>query len=381
MKIGLFEAGLPNCEHDAGSTATVELCILAQEAGYKLEYIYTGENPWGRTDDLENNNIPYSQISIVDSEQKIKFLKQKKFDVALISRPGPAIEWLYACEAKGLPIIYFGHDIHYIRQTRGNSFLTEDKQIKPRDIKLMQITEQNIWKRAASVIYPSAQEASIVNVFCKKNHALEMPIYDLLSASENFKNHKFVPAKTEVNSLLFVGGQHHTPNYDAIVWFSKEVLPYLEIEFTLNIVGDWSDSGKKDILKNWNLSAKNNQKIEFLGRLGQAELYNIYKQADLVIAPLRYGAGIKRKVVESFAFAKPLLGTEISFEGIELPDEIAKNFLSEVNGKSYADKITKLLNVDLASTQGEIVDFSENIIAKYSDNYRKKILEKALSFI
>ena len=39
--------------------------------------------------------------------------------------------------------------------------------------------------------------------------------------------------------------------------------------------------------------------------------------------PLRYGAGIKGKVLESFAHGLPCVMSEVAAEGLELPEDLA----------------------------------------------------------
>ena len=84
MKIGFFEAGLPNYDHDAGSTAVIELCSLIQSMGHVLDYFYTGDNPWGRESDLAARHISFSRLPLADVASKTDFLRQKNIDMAII---------------------------------------------------------------------------------------------------------------------------------------------------------------------------------------------------------------------------------------------------------------------------------------------------------
>jgi glycosyltransferase involved in cell wall biosynthesis len=380
MKIGLFEAGLPNCSYDAGSTAIIELCTLALSMGHEIEYIYTGDNVWGRTEDLTNNKIPFCQIATRDNKIKLDFLKNKNLDVTIISRPGTTIEWLYVCEEANIPVIYFGHDIHYERLKLGNNFLPIEKQVSVRDIRIMQTLEYNIWKKCDVLLYPSKKECDVINEYCKKDSALEMPLYDIeIACEEFFKSNADVPKIA--NSLLFVGGSHHMPNADAMIWFAKDVLQKIKSNISLSIVGDWQNSIKNEIIKFWNINKSENQKLEFCGRIWQDDLYNKYRSSALVIAPLRFGAGVKRKVVESIAFRCPILGTEISFEGLDIQPQLAESIVSQIDPEIYAKKLDSLLNLEYKNISGEIEKFAKKIVTKYSKNYRKKILEKSFSMI
>lgn len=48
-----------------------------------------------------------------------------------------------------------------------------------------------------------------------------------------------------------------------------------------------------------------------------------FDRVRLTVAPLRYGAGLKAKVVESLAAGVPCIGTPAAFEGMELPPAFA----------------------------------------------------------
>jgi len=371
MRIGLFEAGLPNCDHDAGSTAIVELCALAQSMGHVAEYFYTGHNTWGRSDDLAALHIPCHAVS----GDKQHLLQHHRLDAALISRPGPAAEWLHACTSVQLPIIYFGHDIHHMRLARGNAFLTG--QMSARNIKAMEVLEHHIWKSAAAVIYPSREECETVENYCKKNHALEMPIYDLEAASMHFRQTP-ESAKQSGTHLLFVGGAHHLPNHDAMLWFARDILPHLPTGFSLSIAGDWPEKIRAEIDALWHASAQENQTVIFTGRLEQTRLYQLYQGADLVLAPLRFGAGVKRKVAEALAFECPVLGTHIAFEGIDLPPSLAA-LRAETVDDDYARNLLALLTH--TGLQIPLAEFSRTLTRKYSQATRKQILEKAFALL
>lgn len=380
MKIAVFEAGLPNSGHDAGSTAIVELCALATEMGHDVQYVYTGDNAWGRTHDLLAGNIPFIRFSEAGNAAKSGFIKKSAIDVALISRPGPAAQWLPVCGNDNIPVVYFGHDIHHVRMALGNEFLSGSMQASTKNINIMRIMEQNIWRKSAAVIYPLEEECDIVQNYCGKNHALAMPIYDLSLAYENFCKAPDAGKDGGLAQLLFVGGAHHMPNHDGVMWFAAEVMPHIKQEFALNIIGAWPEKIRAEIIKTWNENAGEKQLINFCGLVPQEELYVLYKQAKLVIAPLRFGAGVKRKVVEALAFRLPVVGTGISFEGVSL-GAFGEYFLCETDGKKFAAKIQLLLNSDSLDIKDSIEKFAAGLVEKYSNSYRSKVLEKALGFI
>ncbi len=374
MKIGLFESGLPNFANDAGSTAIIELCDLAQKLGHNIEYIYSGENPWGREDDLVERGI--NVIKNVDG--KLDFLITKQYDVAIISRPGPAAQWLNDCEKASLPIIYFGHDIHHIRLSKGNDYLTLDNEKTNKiDLLAIAVLEKNIWKRVNLTIYPSDLEAKIVNSYCGAEKAISMPIYDMHKARLEYDFYcKQVDKKaiTGKMNLLFLGGYNHKPNYDGINWFIKQVCPLIKNDFELNIIGSWPENVKRQLVG----SIKN---INFLGVISQDDLYENYRNCSLAIAPLRYGAGVKRKVVEALSFEIPIISTEVGFEGIKIPEALKGNLCVDLDGYKYANVVDEIFNSKTHLLNRQLKEFSSKIISIYSYEHRKKQLEKALSCV
>ncbi|KQQ14826.1 hypothetical protein ASF53_08340 [Methylobacterium sp. Leaf123] len=55
--------------------------------------------------------------------------------------------------------------------------------------------------------------------------------------------------------------------------------------------------------------------VRLLGYLDRLE--DFYAQADLVVAPMLMGSGLKMKVGEALSFGRPVVGTEIGLEGFE----------------------------------------------------------------
>lgn len=110
--------------------------------------------------------------------------------------------------------------------------------------------------------------------------------------------------------LLFVGNLSHPPNHDGLDWFVRECLPLLFQHcpaVKLQVVGVlWS-------LESLHLPAA---QITVLGKVTDAELAICYQQARVVIAPLRFGAGVKGKVIEALAHGVPVVTTSFGVEGV-----------------------------------------------------------------
>lgn len=115
--------------------------------------------------------------------------------------------------------------------------------------------------------------------------------------------------------FLFIGNFKHKPNADAVMVLKKEVWPHLrKLQPTaqMHIFGAYPEQ------KHLQLS---NPSEKFLVH-GRAESATVAMQsARVLLAPLRFGAGLKGKLVEAMQNACPSVTTSVGAEGIGKPDD------------------------------------------------------------
>ena len=122
-----------------------------------------------------------------------------------------------------------------------------------------------------------------------------------------FRKNKYDAKERE--GILFIGGFSHAPNVDAALWFGKEIYPEIlkRQNITFYIVG----SNAPDEVKNLNTTG-----IKYKGFVSEHELCDLYQKVRIVVVPLRYGAGIKGKVVDAMYQEVPIISTSVGIEGI-----------------------------------------------------------------
>ncbi|MEM6302969.1 MAG: glycosyltransferase family 4 protein, partial [Pseudomonadota bacterium] len=124
----------------------------------------------------------------------------------------------------------------------------------------------------------------------------------------------YSPAREQ--SLIFVGGYNHPPNVDAANWLVDEVMPSLRERLDaprLHLVG----SNPPDAVQS--LACAD---VTVHGYLSDAALDALYREAAVAVVPLRFGAGIKGKVIEAITQGLPLVTTTIGAEGIPAAKEV-----------------------------------------------------------
>src|SRR5699024_6752492 len=93
--------------------------------------------------------------------------------------------------------------------------------------------------------------------------------------------------------LLFVGQFRHQPNVDGMIWFLQTIFAKLlemNPDVTCTIVGSHPPSSIRSF---------QSENVKITGYVSDQVLAEQYRTTRLVIAPLRFGAGAKGKVVEA----------------------------------------------------------------------------------
>jgi glycosyltransferase involved in cell wall biosynthesis len=118
------------------------------------------------------------------------------------------------------------------------------------------------------------------------------------------------PLPPQGQTMLFVGNFAHSPNRDGVRWFLENCLPMIKQvnpAVKLVIAGALADAA---------IFAWQSAEVEVVGKVSDAQLTRLYEQARVVIAPLRFGAGVKGKVIEALAHGTPVVTTRFGVEGV-----------------------------------------------------------------
>jgi sugar transferase (PEP-CTERM/EpsH1 system associated) len=145
-------------------------------------------------------------------------------------------------------------------------------------------------------------------------------------------------------TLLFTGNMNYAPNVDAVIYFTKEVLPIIKNKFPdVRFV----IAGQKPVSSVQELASES---IEVTGFVQEISFY--YQNASLVVAPLRFGAGTQNKVLEALAMGVPVVCSNIGFSGLNI--QSGEGAFCETNAIDFAQRVISLLeDANLRKTTGE----------------------------
>lgn len=286
----------------------------------------------------------------------------KNIDYFLLVRPNVSIKYIDEIKKyKNIKILYYGQDLHFLREQRDYE-LTKNKKSLKNSNKYKKM-EEKIIKEAKMSYFPSVVEKEIAKSLVPKSNVEVVPVY--MYKTDNEPN--ILPYE-ERKDLLFIGGFKHKPNVDGVLWFIDEVFDKIKKEIPnvkFNIVGS---NPNGEILK---LQSEN---INVLGFVSDEELSNLYKSTRVVVAPLRFGAGMKGKVVEALYNKCPIVTTSIGAEGI---NNLNNAITIADDAKTFAKKVVELyLNKELnEKNSNNSFKIIEN---QFSDKIMQEVLQKGV---
>ena len=168
----------------------------------------------------------------------------------------------------------------------------------------MEAIERKVWHAVDVTLYPSQEEANQVKQLDPSVDARPLVPF----CFDDFRTLRTPPAS---RSIIFVAGFAHPPNVDAAIWLVHEILPLVRREVpdaSLRIVGSNPTAAVKDLATDF---------VQVTGYVTSEKLEIIYSEARASVVPLRFGAGLKLKVVEAIHEGVPLVTTPVGAQGLE----------------------------------------------------------------
>ncbi|MCB0396231.1 MAG: glycosyltransferase [Flavobacteriales bacterium] len=136
--------------------------------------------------------------------------------------------------------------------------------------------------------------------------------------------------------VLYIGSLWWEPNIDGLCWFIENIWPQIvskDPEVTLWVIGKTKDQRLKEVVAG-------KKGVVIKGFVD--DLTPVYAAARLAIVPLRFGSGMKVKVLNFLYRGLPVVTTTIGTEGIELQNN--KDVIIPEGDEDWSRQILKLVN-------------------------------------
>jgi GT2 family glycosyltransferase/SAM-dependent methyltransferase len=331
---------VPQPDRDAGSRATWHLISLLVSEGCRVKF-------WPENLYYDPDYTPALQqqgVEVIHGGAYVgrfgEWVAENGcyLDAVVLNRPHVSVGFIDDVRRHTrATVIYYGHDIHHLR-------MIEQLRIAPDDatrdnLDRIRAMEHEMWTRSDVILYPSRDETRHVDAWLRERGlpavAQTVPLY----AYEAFDDDATANL-AERRGLLFVAGFAHAPNVDGALWFASEVFPRVKAvlpDARLRLVG----SNPTDAVL-----ALRSDDIEVTGYVTDAQLAAYYRASRLAVAPLRFGGGMKGKVLESMRFGLPCVTTAAGAQGLQ--DAGSVLLVADVAdvADDYAAQIIRLMTDD-----------------------------------
>lgn len=296
-----IDESVPTPDRDAGSNAAFQHMLALQAQGYKV--IFVPADNMARIDPytamLEKHGIECPHHPWFFSVEEVFRKQAVQADLVYIHRFINATKYMGLIR-RYLPVaqvLYCVADLHFLRMQR-EAELAGDPA-KAEAALRMRRDELAMIAAADCTIVHSAAEAALLRK--------TLPEAGIAIVPWTIRARPTPIAFDERMGAAFVGGFRHPPNTDAVTWMGTELRPLID-DVPISIYG--ADANEEV----WRQDSGTFRVVGHVPDLAAA-----LHQHRCTIAPLRFGAGIKGKVLDSFAHGLPCVMTPIAAEGLELP--------------------------------------------------------------
>ena len=325
MHVLVIDHKVPLPDRDAGSLRMLHLLSLLVDIGCRVTFIpdnLAGVQPY--TENLQKLGIEVLH-GPVDVGLEIASIGPY-LQLAILSRPVVAARYadIVREHAQDATLAYDTVDLHFVREER-RAALGDGNTVKAATLRELEL---GLVRGADVTITVTDEEREIVVAHVPDARVVVIPVVNAIAET--------VEPPAERAGVLFVGGFEHPPNAGAVLALVRDVMPIVWRELgpvAVRIVGS---QPPPEIL------ALAGPDVEVAGWV--KDLAPLYAQSRVMVAPLRYGAGLKGKVTQSLAAGLPVVTTPIGAEGLDAVD--GRDMLIATDPADLAGAIVKLLGDD-----------------------------------
>ena len=296
----------PEPQSSAAGGRMLQLISIFKELDYAITFASTALN-LDYSENLSLLDIKTAQIHLNDVSFNV-FCKNLNPTAVLFDRflTEEQFGWRVAEVCPAALRILDTEDLHSLRLTRqkaikeGKIFCTDD--LLQSDVAKREIA--SIYRCDLSLMVSEFEMDLLKNVFCVPAFLIYyLPIFakEIIVNDIDFNNRQ---------DFVFIGNFLHEPNFDAIKYLYDHIWDGIQKRLPTAKMNVYGAYPMQKVLQ------MNNPKKNFYvhGRAENAK--DVIEKAKVLLAPLRFGAGIKGKLLEAMQFGTPTITTLVGAESM-----------------------------------------------------------------
>jgi len=260
--------------------------------------------------DLESLNVQVVEILLNHSSFDF-FVKDLNPEVVLFDRfmTEEQFGWRITENCPDALRILDTEDLHFLRKTRQQSI--SSSSVSANDFDLNDIAKReiaSIYRSDLSLIISEAELKILIDTF-KIDCSLLLYLPFMLDLNENSeqKQHSSFSERTD---FVSIGNFLHPPNSDAIFYLKNDIWPLIKSQLpqaNLHVYGAYDTQA---------IRSMHNKKDGFLLHGYVEDAFEVVNSSRVLLAPLRFGAGLKGKLILAMQCGTPAAMSTIAAEGM-----------------------------------------------------------------
>jgi glycosyltransferase involved in cell wall biosynthesis len=299
----------PEPKSSAAGSRILQLIELFQNFDYNVHFVSSAKRT-EKTFDLESIDVSTDSVALNDSSFD-DFNINLKPDVVLFDRfmTEEQFGWRVAQFCPFALRILDTEDFHGLRKGRQTAF--EQKE----EFSLAKLQNDTTKREVASIyrcdlsLMISQAEIDILTQDLKIDKQLLHYLPFVLDANK-VMDYNQLPRFNERQHFVTIGNFRHPPNFDAVVYLKEDIWPRIRKtlpEAVLHIYGAYASKKVEQL---------HNDKEGFLIKGFAEDVNEVMQKARVCLAPLRFGAGLKGKLMDAMQNGIPCVMTSIAAEGM-----------------------------------------------------------------
>ncbi len=333
----------PEPASSAAGSRMMQLIRLFQNDGWEITFVSAAAES-EHAADLKSKGIGTASIQLNNSSFD-RFIQKLTPGAVVFDRfmTEEQFGWRVAEYCPGALRILDTEDLHCLRTARQKAWKS-GCEFKP-ELLLNEETAKreiaSILRCDLSLIISEAEMDLLKNLFGIGEELIYyMPfLLDIKKTEEH-------PAYDERSGFISIGNFLHEPNWNAVIWLKEEIWPLIRKNMPdaeLNIYGSYPSQ------KVFQLHQPDDG---FFVKGRAEEALSVIRKARVLLAPLRFGAGLKGKLIEAMQCGTPSVTTSVGAEG--MAGEMPWCGFIEDDAGSFAKAASRLCqNIDIWNSSRE----------------------------
>lgn len=323
----------PEPKSSAAGSRMLQLMGQLQHQGYKVEFVTAAKHS-EKAFDLEPIGVQSQNIRLNDSSFD-DFVKTLQPQLVLFDRfmVEEQFGWRIAEQCPEALRILDTEDFHALRKAREVA-LKENRSLTTSDLQSETAKREiaSIFRCDVSLMISEYEMELLQTQFNIPKSILYYLPFLLDPISE--KQIKSLPKFEERQHFITIGNFLHPPNYDAVLYLKTSIWPQIRQRLPkaeLHVYGAYESQ---------KVTQLHNEQEGFM-IMGFAEDVNdVMRYARVCLAPLRFGAGLKGKLIDAMQNATPCVMSSIAAEGMF--GDLPPNGCIEDDSASFVEKAVML---------------------------------------